>query len=247
MKRIWLKIEGIQLCDFYHDKDKNSAWANIKMGHEGFVVRGYFFQLEKDGYITQNPAMARMRFLDVPLLHRDKKKPEMILEYALVKVIHDTYLIGEKSEEFKSFLEGKTGLTEFPFIKPAEWEGKSLRIPVDFIALRSLSASLLSNGSVYANINVGEHLIFWEQLVFDRKDFHYGGSGSRDSRDAICDKRVIAVINYLLSRKDLQNHIRYLSETRGHDLSNVAFFEKTADCDEKRVTEIISPRPIRFY
>ena len=49
MERIWLKVEGIQLCDFQRDTKKNAAWATVKMGEKSFVIRAYFFELEKDG------------------------------------------------------------------------------------------------------------------------------------------------------------------------------------------------------
>ena len=255
MERIWLKVEGIQLCDFQRDTKKNAAWATVKMGEKSFVIRAYFFELEKDGRImAQNNAMSRMRFFDVPILHEGKRKPALLLDEFLGKAIHDLYLHGEKGEELKAFLEGKTELKEFPLFKPAEWGGRSLRIPVDFVALRSMASSMLSDGSVYANIQLGEHLIFWEQLVFDRKEFRYGGSGAdRDHRDAIYDERVVKAINHLLGRKKLQGHIRFLSETRGMDFSDDIFFEKAHGYDKKKITERWKkgkpsvPRPIRLY
>jgi len=255
MERIWLKVEGFQLCDFGRSKDDpGAAWATVKMGEHSFVIRGYYFKLEKDGYITQNNAMSRMRFFDVPYLHHGKKKPAVLLDDILGKAIHDFYLHGEKGEQLKAFLEGRTELKEFPFFKPEEWGRKSLRIPVDFVALRSMASSLLSNGSVYANVQLGEHLIFWEQLIFDLKDFRYGGSGAdRDRRDAIYDKKVVEAINNLLSGKELQKHIRYLSETRGMDFSDTVFFEKAPGYDEKKITErnqkgdFFVPRPVRLY
>jgi len=255
MERIWLKVEGIQLCDFQRDTKKNAAWATVKMGEKSFVIRAYFFELEKDGRImAQNNAMSRMRFFDVPILHEGKRKPALLLDEFLGKAIHDLYLAGEKREELTAFLEGKTELKEFPLFKPAEWGGRSLRIPVDFVALRSMASSMLSDGSVYANIQLGEHLIFWEQLIFDLKDFRYGGSRPvRDHRDAICDERVISAINHLLSRKKLQKRIRHLSETRGMEFSDSVYFEKAPGYDEKRIirkgplTARPVPRPIRLY
>src|SRR3989338_4432116 len=105
MERIWLKVEGIQLCDFQRDTKKNAAWATVKMGEKSFVIRAYFFELEKDGRImTQNNAMSRMRFFDVPILHEGKRKPALLLDEFLGKAIHDLYLHGEKGEELKAFL-----------------------------------------------------------------------------------------------------------------------------------------------
>lgn len=254
MERIWLKVEGFQLCDFQRNEKENSAWATIKAGEKSFAIRAYFFKLEEDGHITQNNAMGRMRFFDVPYLHYGKRKPALLLDDFLGKAIYDLYLAGEKKGELRAFLEGKTELREFPFLKPAEWGGRSLRIPVDFVALRSMGSSLLSNGSVYANIQLGEHLIFWEQLIFDLKDFRYGGSGTvHDQRDAIYDEKVVKVINQLLSGKELQEHIRYLSSTRTLEFSDTVFFEKTPGCDEKKITGIKQaedrsvPRPVRLY
>lgn len=253
MERIWLKVERIQLCDFHRGKEPGTAWASVRMGEKSFVIRGYYFTLEKDGHLTQNNAMSRMRFFDVPLLHHGKRQPKMLLEHILAKAIHDFCLHGERGEELKAFIEGKTEMKEFPFFKPAEWGGKSLRIPVDFVALRSMASSMLSDGSVYANIQLGEHLIFWEQLIFDRKEFRYGGSGAdRDRRDAIYDERVIETINHLLNGRKLQEHIRYLSETRGMDFSNDVFFEKAPGYGEKKITEKWQGKPptlkpVRLY
>ncbi len=252
MERIWLKVEGFQLCEFCRGKDKGSAWATVKMGEKSFVIRGYLFNLEKNGDITQNNATGRMSFFDVPCLHNGKRKPVLLLNHILSKAIHDLYLHGEKGEQLKAFLEGKTELKEFPFFKPPEWGGRSLRIPVDFVALRSMASGLLSNGSVYANIQLGEHLIFWEQLVFDLKDFRYGSSGAvHDQRDAIYNEKVVKVINRLLGDKKLQERIRYLSETRGREFSDSIYFEKTPGYDEKRITgkkgELFVPRPVRLY
>ena len=249
MKRIWLKVEGFQLYNFSRSRGTDiAAWADIQMGQESFAVKNYFFRLEKDGQITQNPAMADMRFLDIPLLHHDRKKPKMLLEDVLGKAIYDLYLAGEKSGELKALLEGKTELTEFPFFKPAEWQGKSLRIPVDFVALRGLSATRSADGWVYADIIVGEHLIFWKQLIFDCTKFCYGGSKmTPDSSNAIYDKRIVAIINDLLNRKDLQERICYLSETRGFESGSVIFFEKTANCDERRIAVRALPHPVRLY
>jgi hypothetical protein len=124
---------------------------------------------------------------------------------------------------------------------------------VDFVALRSMASSILSDGSVYANIQLGEHLIFWEQLIFDRKEFRYGGSGAdRDRRDAIYDEKVVEAINHLLRRNKLQKHIRYLSETRGMDFSDDVFFEKAPGYDEAKITDakqrrLEVPTPVRLY
>ena len=123
---------------------------------------------------------------------------------------------------------------------------------MDFVALRSLASSLLSNGSVYANVQLGEHLIFWGQLIFDLKEFRYGGSGAdRDQRDAIYDERVVNAINHLLSRKKLRKHILNLSRTRGIEFSDSVYFEKAPGYDEKRIKDrkrhLAMPRPVRLY
>lgn len=247
MERIWLKVEGVQLCDFR--RDGNTAWATVKMGEKSFAIRRYLFCLEKDGYITQNNAMSGTRFFDVPILHDSKRKPVLLFD-RIASIIYDYYLAGEKKEELRAFLEGKTELKEFTFLKPAEWGGRSLRIPVDFVALRNMASSQFSDGSVYASIQLGEHLIFWEQLVFDfnLKEFRYDGSGVRN---AIYDERVINAINHLLSSQELQKHIRYLSKTGGMDFSDDIFFEKVPGYDEERITEgkgkSFLPRPVRLY
>lgn len=253
MERIWLKVEGFQLCDLCRAKEKRSAWATVRVGEKSFAVRGYSFKLENDGHITQSSG-TNMRFSDTPYLHKGKRKPGLLLDEFLGQVIYDRYLnqYAKENEELRVFLEGKTELKEFPFFKPAEWGARSLRIPVDFVALWSMASSMLSNGSVYANIQLGEHLVFWEQLIFDLKEFHYGGSGPvRDHRDAIYDERAISAINYLLSRKKLQNRIRHLSETRGMEFSDSVYFEKAPGYDEKRITERklprSVPRPVRLY
>lgn len=249
MDKIWLKIKGIQLCDFHLDGNRpGAAWATVKVG-DSFVIKGYYFTLEKNGDICQNNAMSRMRFLDAPLLHKNEEKPAPLLDHILFKAIYDEYLAGDKRAELLAFLRGENGLKEFPFLAPKEWQGKSLMIPVDYIALRSPCSSMLSDGSVYANIFLGDHLVFWEQLIFNCKTMRYAGSGSdRDQRDTIYDKEAIGVINQILHRRNVRRFIRDISEQRTLTFSDTVFFDKTVDYDAEMITGIKGkvPQPVEF-
>lgn len=252
MKRIWLKVEGVKLHSLRHVRDeRKAAWATLQLG-EALHIDGIL--LESVGgtdWFRQNWALATARILDLPWMHGGRKTEPLlahILGEAVMEICHERDEECDE-EDIRTFLEEGTQFEEIleepenlPFFKPKSWKGLCLRIPVDFIRLKSFYY-YSENDEIRTNIQIGHHLIFWKVKVFSK--VFSGGVGNDcfllDNKDII-DDALINLIQGILLRSDFQKTVRFLYQSELDDLGDNEFIVAVSDC---RVDGL--PPAVRFY
>ncbi len=244
-RRIWLNVDGVQLCSLkklqqQEEKKERRAWGSLKVGSSGFNFNSILFTMWEDGCLTQNWAMAGARFLDVPIKHHKKKTPKMLLESILAKAIFEIYM-QKKEKDLKAVINGEKETAEFPFSKLREWNS-SLGIPVDFIRLQNFSCACKEE-KVWADIQVGHHLIFWGVPIFDSSRASDCFQYSKEIGGPIQDDRVISVINRLLSGRGLQKRALDLHDNGYWATGKEEFSDSVKGCQMDGVL----PPPIKFY
>lgn len=244
MKKIWIKVEGIQLNSLMRthsvrlmpknqEGEKGHVSTAVKIG-SAFNVNGITIESTgKDVWFTQNWALADARLLDVPGCHRRSKK-NPLLDYVLGRAVHD-FCLKEMGSTFRTFVEKGGEAPETPFFKPKEWGRHSLRIPVEFIKLRNFTHSSWGN-SVFVDIQTGSHLIFWHIKICEQRKVIL-------SDDRIIDPRLNAVIKKMLEREKVQKAISYVLES-GHQDMESEFIDSVEDYNKAKARV---PTPIRFY
>ncbi|MCK4822163.1 hypothetical protein KA005_40750, partial [bacterium] len=115
---------------------------------------------------------------------------------------------------------------------PEEWKG-SLRIPVEFIKVRP---SRCLDEKVYADIQIGHHLMLWLVLICEKGEIKLYGN-------RILDPRLIAIIEQILSKEDLREEISYACNNgRTYINTGAEFIESIAGYDTEKTLPAI-----RFY
>lgn len=237
MERIMLKVSEIQLKEFLRDsnfgkEDRKTAWFDLFLGC--ISMRGIHIEIddhvfpgEKRPGITHNEAMSNTRFIDRPILHRDKKRSKYLLdEYLAIgmnEFINDTHY-----EVLKKFLDKETDhFDDSEIFKPEIWKGKSLRIPVDFISVYGVSGG---DSITRAHIRIGHHIVMWGIQVYP----------TFKPDKVIFDERIIEEINKILARKKVQSTLRYCALNKAFNYES-QFISKAPGCRKGKIP------PVRFY
>ncbi len=207
MKRIWLKVPGYRVLNIAPIKP-GAASFDVRLG-DALVVRGIVLRWkeEKDGpSFWQDWTSANMRFHDVPFAHRHQ---HIHRKHALLPDILACQLVGSYFKIY-GIVEKETGQTELEFVKPMEWRGKSLRIPVDFIELVGFMKSD-ARGIVSSNINLGHHITVWETAIYNGSNFCLDGKGT----SVMQDPALQAAISDLLRRPSVRTAISAIVKNGG--------------------------------
>jgi len=239
MKRIWLKIDGIQPVGLYLRRKEKAASLHLRVGSRAFAINSIRLEFregkgEEPAWVSQNWGIANCGLLDVPAVHQGKRRADILLCDVLVKAVH-AGLLG--NDELKSFLKGEGDTPYWPFLELMADKPGSLRIPVEFISLRCFECGRL-NGPVRANIWVGHHLNFRNIQIFDGKKIGYDYADN-----TFQDERIVGVINKILARKSARKFIRRLSASGCNDYSHAKFTEAIPGYDPNRRI----PPTVRFY
>ncbi|MDD5290418.1 MAG: hypothetical protein PHT40_04495 [Patescibacteria group bacterium] len=244
MKRIWLKVDGIQPISLYLMREQKVASLHLKVGKRAFTIHcihlGFEESIKKNGvervpeHVSQNWSAAHCGLQDVPIVHQGKRRANILLSHVLAKAVHAGLL---SNDGLKSFLKGEGDTPYWPFLGLMADKPGSLRIPVEFISLHCFECGK-PNGPVRANILVGHHLNFRNIQIFDGKKIGYDYADN-----TFQDERIIGIINKILARKSARKFIRQLSALGYNDHSHAKFTESISGYDPDK--EI--PPTIRFY
>lgn len=210
MKKFHLVIDGIRLhnpsiTEEEYFKEK-SMRVSLRVGGEGFEVPGIVFSFDKKGGLSQNWSGSRVKFHDKPVRHSKDENPKLILEEILGEAVHDIYMQGDK-ERLLSFINREISELSWPFCKPAAWNGRSLYVPVEFIALSHFEGGGL-HGEVRANLSIGHHLTILKMLVYGD-----GWSGLREM-NLIYNSEIVDLVNDLLDGEGARQYIFSLSKSK---------------------------------
>jgi hypothetical protein len=242
LEKIWVKVEGIQIIGPFsrlypfgpkEEGDENTISASIRIGKNAFKINYINIGIRgRDGKMFQNWSGADARLLDVPLHHIGKPGPKSKLLYeVLFRASHLFYTEDGKKKLLEFVMKNREEPT-FPFFRPEEWKGLSLRIPVEFVTLRNFA--LLGIKEIFADIRIGHHLIFWKVKIYD-------GNKIKLSDERILDPKLRSIIENLLKKKEVEETILSISET-GEDEITLEFTDAIENCNTKK-----SPPAIRFY
>ena len=173
-----------------------------------------------------------MGFLDIPALHHGKQLLDDILKGEVC-----LFFKGEGKKDLLELMETGKPILNTPFL----WnmcqkgnDGKSLRIPVEFIELRNFRYTHYNR--VVADITVGPHLIFWRVEIFNK-----GTMGVSTQR--IMDQKLVESINAMLAEnKSILETINFVLNTKTDDIEST-FIDAVPGID---ITKKI-PTPVRFY
>lgn len=232
MKRICLQSSTLQLTELSSDQEKdNIVWMTVIL-NGAFRIEGIRAGYEKDGSFFQNWSNSRLRFLDVPFLHRREKENDimpLLLQDIIGEAVYQYFW--QNNSRMKNLLKGKIKNVNLESFKPEKWGGKKLTIPVEFIQIRGFNCSR-KNGEVFATVQVGHHLVIHHVYLYS----HERGFYLED--DAIEDKKLSSVIEKLItSNKALQGRVLYQSQNGTSDFSRENFIDKTEEC----IVESIPP------
>jgi len=242
-KRIWAKIDGLQLHHLVPGGPDRAAWASLKLG-SAFNINGIMISSkpEEEWQFTSNPGNADARLLDVPGLHEKLTKGELLRD-VLYKAVHDLCL--DRSEVLRPFIKNGWPGDEltFGFFKPKDWQGKSLMIPVDFISLQDFQL-VEKTGVVTADIEVGHHLVFWHVKIYDPEQvwdpLACGFSDAPFGEERIQHEEIARLINgMLLMDGNVKKTISAVAEGK-IDMES-KFIDKVEGCDPEA-----TPPPIKF-
>jgi hypothetical protein len=238
-KRIWIKVEGIKLGPFqlvqpsHLDKEKHIS-VSVRIG-DAFNINGVRIENGiKSNSFLQNWSGCDVRFLDIPGLHHGKHKKYPLLHDIFAK---ETYLFfnGKGGESLRELMETEKRMpnTSILWSVCQTEDGKSLRIPVEFIKLRNFNC--LARDCMVADIFIGSHLVFWQVQIFDGKKIGI-------SNDRIIDREISGIINKMLTeRKAIQETINFVRKNKTVDIAS-EFIDAIPGINLKK-----DPTPIRFY
>lgn len=210
-KRIWLKIPGFKLRNIRREGEK--ICFDAELGDEITVQR-----IRVEGK-SLNLNSTNFSFLDVPMIHVRKRNPVLIETIGLA--LEEIYFQGSQRGELE-------------FAKPEEWEGKSLRIPVDFVQFKTLGSE---KGAVYTNIYIGHHLAVLRIPIFNGTRFLLESS----NYPMVHNKKILEMIKNLVKRPQTRGNIL---ETSRNGMGNPGFSVLTGikGCDPEDL-----PPSIRIY
>lgn len=237
MKRLWLKVDGIRVRDISRmDGGLQRASFAVRLG-DVLTVRGVEFGKRDEEKATcpfwQNWAMADTRFLDVPALHRHhplEKKDSLlsdVLALALMERLDGLVRVLETLEKGGQQI-------ELDYLWPAAWQGKSLRIPVDFVRIQNFECRY-AHGKVTADVWAGHHFVVWHVPVFDGAQFAF------DPERRIGSEKLLALIGQIMARRTFRRHVRAVSAD-GFPERKRKFTLAVKGYDTERI-----PPAIRFY
>jgi hypothetical protein len=243
-KSIWIKVdklrlEGLKKSQILDLKDNEKyARGNLEIGSQGFISSSLLITLREEDNLSQNYAHCNMRFLDVPARHRLERNGQpprrRMLEDIIALAVADEYLRKRKNELIP-LLNNRGDSFSFPWFTPPAWQG-SLRIPVEFIRLFNFECA--ENGPVYANVQIGHHLVFWNVLAYDqrrRNPFKFENKNIRD-------QEVLLAINRLLTKKKVRGYMEKLIQTCHYISDETEFIDKIPGSSPNGL-----PPRIRFY
>lgn len=238
-KRIMLKVPRIQVKNFLRrdplpgKKELRAAWLDLLL--EGCIsingidieIDDHIFPGEERPHVSHNDAMTNVRLLDKPFEHHGKRQPRHLL-YEYIAIGMNELINGTRYAEVKKFLDKETDhLEDFEPFKPKIWNGKSLRIPVDFVSIYGMSGR---DGITQANIRLGHHIVLWGIQVYP----------TFKPDNIIFDKRVIKEIEKILATGVVKKSLMYCAthNTFNHEDK---FVNRAWKCGKAKIP------PIRFY
>lgn len=234
-----LKIPRIQFKNFARrnqkteNKNRWSGWFDLLL--EGCIsingisieIDGRTFCGESPPRISHNDAMTNVRLTDTPIVHRHKRRPKRLLDEHLGFEINE-FLNRTHHEDVERFLKEETSfLADSEPFKPKAWKNKSLRIPVDYIAITGISGR---DGNAQAHIRLGYHIILWKIPVYPT--FEPDG--------VIFDERIIQEVEKILARKKAKDAIRYCVTNNTFDIEG-KLVSKIPRCKKGKIP------PVRLY
>lgn len=169
-ERLWLKITHLRLFEWgLHDFGSGETHIVFTLNLGDFQTRKYHLTpsgVGVDAYGVPGTggsgdcigAMpAHYKLAGVPV-------PDLILENLLYEAIWRHFKQPQNWGQLQEYYDGG----QLPYevvITPEEWGGQALWIPVDFVEIFNL---LPASTGLYADIRLGHHLIFREQLLDQR-------------------------------------------------------------------------------
>ncbi len=218
-RRLWLNVPGYQVQDIKRDRF-GCIYLNIRLGNV-LVVRGVTFEIEDMNRSIQNWAMADTILVDRANFHDHAAEKVRILRDILM------IAVGGCCSRLAWALESDPPKTELEFIKPREWKGKSLKIPVDFVKLIGFKSRGVR---VYADVCIGHHVIVRMIEIFDGQRFGLDSAG----QSTILDLGLRQTIGDLLRRRSVRKAVRDIS-LEGKIDSDQEFMIGVKGCDPEAV------------
>ena len=255
-ERLWIEFSWIQIVPTSRREASGrkkydgsidtelTAYCDIKLGN-ALTIHGWTIHTDPShmdqswGRFTQNPSGSNCRFLDNPLMHKvDKGFSEReLLETKTAEPIWE-YCTKVNPDQVRAFIACETEVFNCPEFMPESWGGKSLAIPIDYIELSNIGRD--SGDIGFANVNLGGHLIYWNELIYDPRQ-----KPNRMLRtSSIHDQRLVDIINaaILAPENEMQ-----LEEAFSRDYTRIPSREILAACVAGVNPELIPPPPVEFH
>ncbi|MDD5039002.1 MAG: hypothetical protein PHN78_06770 [Dehalococcoidales bacterium] len=249
-ERIWIEVPWIQLVPQQRTaptkgKPEFTTICDLKLG-ETLTIFGWYLHSnpEKQGpgnsWFGQNSAMASCRFLDVPLCHKknggyeDGFDERQLLGNRIAAAIRE-YCTEVNPEIVRAYMEGTTNEVVLDQFSPPSWDGLNLAIPTDFIRIHHVGREYRERG--YSSVELGGHLVFWDECIYDPNK--EPSIGLRSS--SIHDQQVVDLVNAILTASEYAKMLERDCATFGRVRNNV-YVAAIAEVDIDRR----SPPPIEF-
>lgn len=233
MERIWLRILGYRVCNIRRSKgEPGYAYFDIRLG-DMVLVEGVKIKYQEEGdrpALLQNWGTASVRFPDVSILHRHTSKRNPLLHDVLASALTECF------SELLQALQNGSQKQELRFIEPKEWDGKALRIPVDFVKFNKLMCGGI-NQPVYTDFWVGHHFIICGVKIFNGLELGLDKEGC----SKILSPTLCWLVDKLCRQVKVQEAVHGVS-TEGTADTDADFMIGVKGCDPDGI-----PPAIRFY
>ena len=203
-KRLWLKIAGFSVDKIFPPHltdDRAGVWVDMRLG-ELFKIRSVLITKHfLNGNLEQNWDKSGIYFRDTPGAHRSSRTRNPLLSE-----VFELMLINDCWDKFYRAFDGGFDMNPY-YIQPKTWEGKSLRIPVDFIRFQHLNRSSEGLGvGVWADFVVGHHLMVCGVPVYDGSEFAFDPDKTK-----VLSEELRALAERLLKNKALRKCVKNIS------------------------------------
>ncbi|TAK89582.1 hypothetical protein EPO04_00535 [Patescibacteria group bacterium] len=169
-ERLWLKVTHLRLFDWLlHDYGGGATHILFTLSLGDFQTRKFHLTpsgVGVDAFGTPNTGGSGDHIGAVPADYKlaGVPVPDLILGDLLVEAIWRHFRQPQNWGQLREYYNG--GQTPYEvIIAPEQWGGQALWIPVDFVEIFNL---LPASTGLYADIRMGHHLLFREQLL-DRR------------------------------------------------------------------------------
>jgi hypothetical protein len=241
------KIEPISFSRYtvsVKKRDIERASFSLILGN-AIVINGVTIEMddyvmpgEKKETISINDVMTDAKFCDYPVCHFGKDRDRLYLNEQIFMGLNEL-VYGIHYEDICSFLKRRTNefsdLRSFSERKrndfsnlgsfcPKSWKG-SIKVPVQFIRIYGVSERF---GIIQAHIQIGHHIKM--SMVKIYPEFN--------SRERILDKRIIDIVNKMLTQEGVKKRLEQYSMKRQLNSLNYDLIDDSLACHLKEIPPI---------